>query len=100
MVGPDGETPMSQEFMCHSNLDFDVTEHRKLFGWKQNASRRLFTLSQGQLEIEFEIHVAEYAGLFVERRLKLLRPSRDADEIRPLERELKLLTASVGRECE
>lgn len=40
MVGPDGKTPMSQEFMCHSNLDVKTTQ-------------RLFTLSQGQYEIRF-----------------------------------------------
>ena len=27
MVGPDGESPMAAEFMCHSNLDIDVEAH-------------------------------------------------------------------------
>ncbi len=31
MVGPDGETPQLQEFMCHSNLDFDQVSHSQLF---------------------------------------------------------------------
>jgi hypothetical protein len=53
MVAPDGRTPMSQEFMCHSNLDIDSTHHRQLFGWSKNVSGRLFTLSQGQFEIDF-----------------------------------------------
>ena len=54
MVGQDGDTPMPQEFMCHSNLDIDIAKHKELFGWeKNNPSGRLFTLSQGQLEIEF-----------------------------------------------
>lgn len=54
MVGSDGKTPMSQEFMCHSNLDLDIIAHRDLFGWrKNNPSVRLFTLSQGQAEIKF-----------------------------------------------
>ena len=54
MVGEDGETPVSQEFMCHSNLDMDVKRHKKLVGWeKTSTSSRLFTLSQGQYEIEF-----------------------------------------------
>ena len=53
MVGKDGKAPMSQEFMCHSNLDIDMKQHRELFGWKKFPSNRLFTLSQGQFEIEF-----------------------------------------------
>lgn len=53
MVGFDGHTPQSQEFMCHSNLDIDMSQHRKLFKWKKTSSNRLFTLSQGQFEIAF-----------------------------------------------
>jgi len=54
MVGPDGQTPTRQEFMCHSNLDFtDVTKHNSLFGAAKNISSRLFTLSQGQFTIDF-----------------------------------------------
>jgi len=54
MVGEDGETQMPQEFMCHSNLDFNVGNHKKLFGWKyNNPTTRLFTLSQGQFEVRF-----------------------------------------------
>jgi hypothetical protein len=54
MVGADGKTPMSQEFICHSNLDLDIITHRDLFGWrKNNSNTRLFTLSQGQAEIKF-----------------------------------------------
>jgi hypothetical protein len=53
MVGEDGRSPMSQEFMCHSNLDLDMKRHRQLFGWKKFPSNRLFTLSQGQFEIRF-----------------------------------------------
>ena len=53
MVGADGEEPASQEFMCHSNLDIDMERHRDLFKWKKQVSTRLFTLSQGQFDIEF-----------------------------------------------
>jgi hypothetical protein len=45
--------PLSQDFMCHSNLDIDMKRHRELFDWDKNSSRRLFTLSQGQSEIRF-----------------------------------------------
>ena len=53
MVGSDGETPQSQEFMCHSNLDFDQTTHSRLFNLPRYHTNRLFTLSQGQQEIRF-----------------------------------------------
>lgn len=54
MVEEDGITPASQEFMCHSNLDIDIRKHTKLVGWDRiRTSSRLFTLSQGQYEIDF-----------------------------------------------
>jgi hypothetical protein len=53
VVGADGETPASQEFMCHSNLDIGMEQHRELFDLSAKASDRLFTLSQGQQEIRF-----------------------------------------------
>jgi hypothetical protein len=53
MKGEDGETSMSQEFMCHSNLDIDVQAHRQRFQVAPVFSPRLFTLSQGQFEIRF-----------------------------------------------
>jgi len=53
MVGPDGETPVPQEFMCHSNLDVDVASHAEALGISPSFSSRLFTLSQGQLEVRF-----------------------------------------------
>jgi hypothetical protein len=55
IVSGEDQHPMSPEFMCHSNLDFlDTSEHSKLVrrqGVKTN--RRLFTLSQGQMEVDF-----------------------------------------------
>lgn len=55
VVGPDGKTPINQEFMCHNNIDYDVNRHRTLFGWSKHLSftPRMFTLSQGQFSIEF-----------------------------------------------
>ena len=53
MVGPDGASPMPQEFMCHSNLDFqNVGRHNELFG-NRPITTRLFTLSQGQFVVKF-----------------------------------------------
>ncbi len=53
MVEPEGEAVLPQEFMCHANLNLDMDAHRARFGWKKTASRRLFTLSQGQSEVRF-----------------------------------------------
>lgn len=53
MVAADGATPMPQEFMCHSNLDIDVPAHQSALDADITFSPRLFTLSQGQLEIDF-----------------------------------------------
>ena len=53
VVGEDGRSPVSQEFMCHNNLDFNPSLHGKTFGWSKITTSRLFTLSQGQFTIEF-----------------------------------------------
>ncbi|MBM4358721.1 MAG: hypothetical protein FJ096_11510 [Deltaproteobacteria bacterium] len=52
MVGADGKTPASQEWMCHSNLDLEPVSHGKIFGGSKSLSGRLFTLSQGQSRID------------------------------------------------
>ena len=51
MVAPDGETLLSQEFMCHSNLDINMIQHQKIFDLERNSPNRIFTLSQGQQDI-------------------------------------------------
>jgi cyclophilin family peptidyl-prolyl cis-trans isomerase len=51
VVGPDGKTSMPQDFMCHSNLNFDSGRHSRLFDLPVYHGDRLFTLSQGQQEI-------------------------------------------------
>ncbi|MEM6797460.1 MAG: hypothetical protein AAF725_26060 [Acidobacteriota bacterium] len=53
MVGADGESAMPQQFMCHSNLDVDREAHFAAMGESPGFGSRLFTLSQGQLEIDF-----------------------------------------------
>jgi hypothetical protein len=52
VVGPDGEAPVSQEFMCHNNLDYQPQVHARLFGQPPMSTTRLFTLSQGQFAVE------------------------------------------------
>ena len=54
MVGPDGETPAEQEFMFHSNLDVDPHARQlRAFESSQGFNPRIFTLSQGQFDIQF-----------------------------------------------
>jgi len=53
MVGADGSSPMAQELMCHSNLDIDTSAHHSTVGASRGFNPRLFTLSQGQLNVKF-----------------------------------------------
>lgn len=53
MVGADGYTPQPADFMCHVNIDIDVDEHRTIFDQDKVLDGRIFTLSQGQLSVEF-----------------------------------------------
>ena len=48
MVGADGKTPASQEYMCHSNVNFE-----RLAPGIPRIEQAAFTLSQGQYEIRF-----------------------------------------------
>jgi hypothetical protein len=52
MVEPEGDDQISQEFMCHTNLDMDPASHQRLFSEKKITTGRLFTLSQGQYRID------------------------------------------------
>lgn len=54
IMEPDGVTEASREFMCHSNMSFVDTEHfQRDFKTKlEPTAKRLFSLAQGQLEIE------------------------------------------------
>lgn len=103
MVAADGETTLPQEFMCHSNLDVDPRHHAQAFNAAKAISGRLFTLSQGQLDIDlpagFGIPVMsseplvlstqvlnlnhEDADLDVRHRVRV-RYIRDADLKKPL----------------
>ena len=53
MVDRDGREKMPELFMCHANLDLDVDKHQTLFPCRTSHDGRLFTLSQGQLEVKF-----------------------------------------------
>lgn len=44
---------VSQEFMCHANLDFDPRSYMDNFNMRHGVSGRVFTLSQGQQRIDF-----------------------------------------------
>ncbi len=55
IVAGEDQHPVSSEFMCHCNLDFlDTKEHSKLLRDAfVKTNRRIFTLSQGQMKVEF-----------------------------------------------
>ncbi|MEZ4322241.1 MAG: hypothetical protein R3F61_32510 [Myxococcota bacterium] len=53
VVDAKSEEELSQEFMCHANLDFDAKEYYGHFPKAPPLSGRVFTLSQGQQEIHF-----------------------------------------------
>jgi hypothetical protein len=55
IVSGEDQRPVSPEFMCHSNLDFLApNEHTRLLrSQAAKTNRRLFTLSQGQMDVEF-----------------------------------------------
>jgi hypothetical protein len=48
-----GDEQVSQEFMCHSNLDFNARDYWEAFKSDASMSGRLFTLSQGQQDVDF-----------------------------------------------
>lgn len=52
VVDADG-SEVSQEFMCHANLDFEPRSYMDSFRMQHGVSGRVFTLSQGQQRIEF-----------------------------------------------
>ena len=52
MVAADGEEPMAPQYFCHSNVDIRPGGHNRIFGGS-NANPRVFTLTQGGLDIEF-----------------------------------------------
>jgi len=86
MVDADGDDPMPQELMCHANLDLDMQAHRERFGWKKNAARRLFTLSQGQSAVRFPpgygIPIASDEEIRVEMQVLNLNEEKPAFEVR------------------
>ena len=53
VVDAKSKEELSQEFMCHANLDFDASVYYDHFPKAPPISGRVFTLSQGQQEIHF-----------------------------------------------
>jgi hypothetical protein len=53
MVGQDGKSKTSQEYMCHTNLGLTALEnHIQPRGFERFNPGRLFTISQGQQEVK------------------------------------------------
>src|SRR5262245_39146047 len=48
VVDADTDKVLSQEFMCHANLDVEATDYAQRFPTAPPISGRIFTLSQGQ----------------------------------------------------
>lgn len=86
MVDAVGDTQLPQDFMCHANLNLDMQAHRERFGWQKNASRRLFTLSQGQSEVRFPpgfgIPIASDEEISVEMQVLNLNVEGEPFEVR------------------
>ncbi len=53
MIDRDGREKMPELFMCHANLDINVDKHHALLACSPSHDGRLFTLSQGQLDVQF-----------------------------------------------
>ena len=53
VVGDAGDPAGLDQFMCHSNLDVDAGDYENRLHLDHGVNPRLFTLSQGQMEIEF-----------------------------------------------
>lgn len=53
VIDADSSGAMSQEFMCHANLDFEAKDYYERFPTSPPVSGRVFTLSQGQQDIRF-----------------------------------------------
>ena len=53
VIDADTGAKVSQEFMCHANLDIDPNQYFEVFPTAPSLSGRLFTLSQGQYSIDF-----------------------------------------------
>ena len=53
MVDQDGREHMPELFMCHANLDLNLKQHGAGFVCRTSSDGRLFTLSQGQLDVTF-----------------------------------------------
>jgi hypothetical protein len=49
VVDAQGRSTVSQQFMCHVNVNYDVGTHREVFG---SSGSRIVTLSQGQYDTE------------------------------------------------
>ncbi len=123
VVGDAGDPSGLDQFMCHSNLDLDPGEHLRRLQISHDVNPRLFTLSQGQMNIDFpagfgvpmlsdeklslttQVLNLNYAdcGLNVRHRTRI-RYVRDADlpfAMTPLFEDavygLKVLSATDGR---
>ncbi len=88
MVGPASNEPRSPEFMCHNTFSIhdSVDDHAKVMGSGYYLTRRLFTLSQGQSELDFPkgfgIPVSSAERFMLQSQVLNLRQDRIGTEVR------------------
>jgi len=78
--------PASEEFMCHSNLGFaDLAAHRRALPSAAPAKVRIFTLSQGQMEVRFPegfgIPIASGMPLHLDTQVLNLNPQPEPFDV-------------------
>jgi len=81
VVTSENHTPLSNEYMCHLNVDVNMNAYQRIFGWRKSGINRLFSLSQGQLEVPlpegFGVPILSWQPLIIESQLlNLSSPER------------------------
>ena len=88
MVGEDSQTEKTQQFMRHNTLSIHrpLDQHRALFKAPAYGTRRLFTLSQGQYELElpkgFGIPVVSSEALMLQSQVLNLNEDAIGETVR------------------
>jgi hypothetical protein len=86
IVRADGGAADSEEFMCHSNLEFaDLAAHRRTLPTTALDVPRVFTLSQGQMDVRFPdgfgVPVASGMPLLLATQVLNLNPQPERLEV-------------------
>lgn len=102
MVGPNDLSRRSQEVMCHNSLNINwmASDHRKVLGSGHYETARLFTLAQGQWELQlpegFGIPVSSSERLLLGSQVLNSRPELIGTEVRHRVRTDFILDRAAG----